>query len=240
MDQNRFSWNQIMKKEIGSMFPVSKIIRNGKAICLIAIFVVLVTLAPNCVLGDCQGNCRDFDPAGYPTHVEDADSDGYTIAQGDCNDLDPLEFPGQQWYKDQDNDGYSDGTILIDCERPTSYKAEIELSLISGDLNDQIPDPQLASAPGINEVQPTILISNRQVTITGSSFGEFQGSGFVNFYQNTRPTQIISWNDNTITLEISPAVLSGCVEIVTVFGKSDCVDYTVGRPLPWLLLLQKG
>lgn len=221
------------------MFPVSKLVRNGKRICLIAVFGVIGLLVPNLVFGNCRGNCKNFDPAGYPTHVQDADGDGYTIAQGDCNDLDPLEFPGQQWYKDNDNDGYSDGTILTACQRPTSYKAEIELYLVSGDIDDQTPDPQLASSPGISAIQPTILISNKQVTITGSSFGDFQGSAFVNFYQNKRPSKIISWNDNTITLEISAAVLSGCVEIVTVLGKSSCVEYTVGRPNPWLLLLQK-
>ena len=40
------------------------------------------------------------------------------------------------WYKDADNDGYSDGTTLTQCVRPTGYKLVSELTATSGDCND--------------------------------------------------------------------------------------------------------
>ena len=40
------------------------------------------------------------------------------------------------WYKDADNDGYSDGTTLIQCTRPDGYKLASELTALSGDCDD--------------------------------------------------------------------------------------------------------
>ena len=40
------------------------------------------------------------------------------------------------WYKDIDNDGYSDGTSQIACSRPAGYKLSTELTAMSGDCND--------------------------------------------------------------------------------------------------------
>jgi hypothetical protein len=41
-----------------------------------------------------------------------------------------------QWYKDADNDGYSDGTTQTACTRPADYKLASELTAISGDCDD--------------------------------------------------------------------------------------------------------
>ncbi len=54
----------------------------------------------------------------------------------DCDDADPDKHPGQTWYKDQDGDGYSDGTSTISCERPAGYYLAIELTATSGDCDD--------------------------------------------------------------------------------------------------------
>ncbi len=43
------------------------------------------------------------------------------------------------WYKDIDNDGYSDGTTQIACSRPAGYKLSTELIAISGDCDDSNP-----------------------------------------------------------------------------------------------------
>jgi hypothetical protein len=40
------------------------------------------------------------------------------------------------WYKDADNDGYSDGTTATQCTRPTNYKTASALIAITGDCND--------------------------------------------------------------------------------------------------------
>ena len=40
------------------------------------------------------------------------------------------------WYKDTDNDGYSDGTSQVACSRPSGYKTSGELTSVSGDCDD--------------------------------------------------------------------------------------------------------
>jgi hypothetical protein len=62
---------------------------------------------------------------------------GYVTDNTDCNDSNALEFPGQTWYKDEDNDGYSDGTIEVSCKRPSiKYKALPNLTAVTGDCKD--------------------------------------------------------------------------------------------------------
>ena len=70
----------------------------------------------------------------YTAICTDADNDGYgasgtplaactdSTTLADCNDANSLERPGQTWYKDSDNDGYSDGTSQITCARPAGYR----------------------------------------------------------------------------------------------------------------------
>jgi hypothetical protein len=89
-----------------------------------------------------------------PQACTDNDSDGYAVEGGscglvDCNDGDPLEHPNQTWYKDKDNDGYSDGTQnTTSCTRPTGYKIASELTDTSGDCDDE----NAAIHPGATEV----------------------------------------------------------------------------------------
>jgi hypothetical protein len=107
------------------------------------------------------GDCNDADANEHPgqTWYKDADDDGYsdgttnttsctrppgykvtselTSTSGDCDDSDANEHPGQTWYKDADDDGYSDGTTdTSSCERPPGYKVESELTSTSGDCDD--------------------------------------------------------------------------------------------------------
>jgi hypothetical protein len=70
------------------------------------------------------------------TAVGDNDRDGFTTCSGDCNDNDPSINPNTIWYKDADNDGYSDGSTLKQCPRPAGYRLPSELTQTSGDCND--------------------------------------------------------------------------------------------------------
>ena len=106
-------------------------------------------------------DCDDNDAIERPgqTWYNDNDNDGYSdgsesmisceralgykiiseliSSNGDCNDLDTLEHPNQIWYKDEDDDRYSDGiSNTISCIRPDGYKASVELITTSGDCND--------------------------------------------------------------------------------------------------------
>ena len=62
-----------------------------------------------------------------------------TALSGDCNDADAALNPATKWYKDADNDGYSDGTILTQCLQPSNYKLATSLTALSGDCNDADP-----------------------------------------------------------------------------------------------------
>ena len=74
----------------------------------------------------------------------DNDNDGYTENEGDCNDQDQTEHPGQTWYKDIDDDGYTDETTdTLSCTRPNGYKVYSELSsdTLDEDDNDETINP---------------------------------------------------------------------------------------------------
>jgi len=101
---------------------------------------------------DCDGSIDEDGATGCITYYLDADSDsygdsavsvcacsqpaGYVLDNTDCDDSDANEHPGQTWYKDADNDLYSDGTSTTSCTRPAGYKVASELTAISGDCND--------------------------------------------------------------------------------------------------------
>lgn len=62
---------------------------------------------------------------------------------GDCLDSSGTYHPLTRRYKDLDDDGYSDGTMLMQCGQPTNYKLAVNLTAIAGDCddtNDQLND----------------------------------------------------------------------------------------------------
>jgi len=59
-----------------------------------------------------------------------------TTLGADCDDANNTITTARTWYKDTDNDGYSDGTTLTQCEQPADYKLDADLTGISGDCND--------------------------------------------------------------------------------------------------------
>jgi hypothetical protein len=55
---------------------------------------------------------------------------------GDCNDNDASQYKGQLWYKDADNDGYSEGTQYTGCKDSVGFKPAYALKALAGDCND--------------------------------------------------------------------------------------------------------
>ncbi|RXK59685.1 T9SS type A sorting domain-containing protein [Lacibacter luteus] len=108
------------------------------------------------VTGDCNDNNAILNP--NTLWYKDADNDGYTdfttqrsclrptnyklyteltsTFASDCNDANAIINPATKWYKDADNDGYSDGTFKIQCVQPEGYKLTSALTAISGDCDD--------------------------------------------------------------------------------------------------------
>ncbi|HRK82343.1 MAG TPA: MopE-related protein [Saprospiraceae bacterium] len=97
---------------------------------------------------------RDMDGDGFgdPNNSMLAGSPpiGYVLDNTDCNDNNALEKPGQTWYKDTDGDNYAEtgAVTIIQCTRPTGYKAASELTANTGDCNDN----NAAINPGATEV----------------------------------------------------------------------------------------
>ncbi|MBC6489538.1 M12 family metallo-peptidase [Flavihumibacter stibioxidans] len=71
------------------------------------------------------------------------------------------------WYKDADNDQYSDGTILSACERPAGYKQRAELMLVNGDCDDN------------NSAITPETVNLAQVSATGSATLNGTDNGFM-------------------------------------------------------------
>ena len=109
-----------------------------------------------------SGDCDDSNPDLHPKTLwyKDVDKDGYSDGinnkqqctrpeisyelsknlkdiSGDCNDNDPNLHPKTLWYKDHDNDNYSNGANKEQCVKPSDdYSLPANLTAISGDCDD--------------------------------------------------------------------------------------------------------
>ncbi len=214
--------------------------RNGITMCGDGTPLSITCTNKGC--DECGTTPPPLPPTTDPNDI-DNDLDGFTENQGDCNDYDRLEFPNQVWYKDFDNDGYSDGITIITCPRPENYKVISELYQTSGDINDNIPDPMLTHDPYIDSILPTSLKPNRNIVIRGKNFGSFQGSAYLSFANMIETQEILSWSDTQIECLVPLGIQSGCLYLKTNMGTSNCIQYEARQTLPWMMLLlseQKG
>ncbi|MCX7734655.1 MAG: putative metal-binding motif-containing protein, partial [bacterium] len=86
---------------------------------------------------------RDSDSDGYGDrnfYVQACSKpDGYVSDDSDCNDSDLLINPNTIWYKDYDNDFFSDGLTVVQCTAPNGYKIRSSILSVSGDCEDNDP-----------------------------------------------------------------------------------------------------
>lgn len=77
----------------------------------------------------------------------------------------------------------------------------------------------------IIEVNPTCGVPGETIIITGTSFGDTQGSSVVTF--NGVPAVVTSWSNTQISVLVPPAAITGDV-VVTVSGvNSNGVRFTI-------------
>ncbi len=72
---------------------------------------------------------------------------------------------------------------------------------------------------------PTRGVKGSNITINGSNFGDTQGNGYVDF--NGVRGIIVSWSNTQIVVKIPGGATSGCMKVVTDYGTSECIDFTV-------------
>lgn len=72
---------------------------------------------------------------------------------------------------------------------------------------------------------PTSDFAGSAITLNGAYFGVSQGSGYVDF--NGIHGTIISWSDTQIVVMVPYGATSGCMTVVTDYGASGCMGFTV-------------
>ena len=106
----------------------------------------------------------------------------------------------------------------------TSGKAQIQQG---GVLSNSVPFT--VSTATITSVTPTSGMSGTQVTITGSGFGNVQGSGQV--WLGTAQGQVSSWSDVQVVATVAPGSASGQAQILQSGVWSNSVAFTIsGTP----------
>jgi hypothetical protein len=93
-----------------------------------------------------EGCCVDNDSDEHYAMTESCP------AGDDCDDNDKDVTVAPVWYLDADNDKYSDGTSLTQCDQPEGYKLAEDLTATSGDCNDKPDEGGADMNPGKTEV----------------------------------------------------------------------------------------
>ncbi|MBN2025836.1 MAG: IPT/TIG domain-containing protein, partial [Actinobacteria bacterium] len=80
--------------------------------------------------------------------------------------------------------------------------------------------------PAIDGLDPILGPVGTQVTVTGTTFGDTQGTSYVEV-GGTRAADYTSWADGEIVVSVPPGATSGPVTVTTPDGESNAVDFTV-------------
>ena len=123
---------------------------------------------------------RDADGDGYGNPASSTTAclqpEGYVSDNSDCDDTNPRINPKTVWYKDQDEDGYTDGTTQVACQRPAGYSLDVKM----GDCADTDPNRNPAaseSCNGIDDDCDGIVDDGAKITFYRDADGD--GYGYV-------------------------------------------------------------
>ncbi|MFH0801225.1 MAG: IPT/TIG domain-containing protein [bacterium] len=83
------------------------------------------------------------------------------------------------------------------------------------------------ATPVLETVSPSVVLPGSTVKLTGSGFGNIQGTGNVRFNGSYAVDPSISWSDTQIICKVPPGATSGNAIVTTPGGSSDGVAYTV-------------
>ena len=210
-----------------------------------------------------SGDCNDNDAAINPTTtwLFDYDNDGYysgeyigvasctapgpgwkpasSFTKGvDCDDNDPSVTTGKVWYKDADNDGYSDGATKTQCDQPAGYKLAADLTATSGDCND--------NDATVNPQTVWVLDADNDGYYVGAPVSQCSspGTGYVVF--TTQVSGDCNDNDGNVhtssTISIQPGITtcSGSTATITANSSASNPTYSWYADAAGQNLLQQG
>ena len=112
---------------------------------------------------------------------------------------------------DTDGDGMSDG------EEDANHNGNVD----QGETDPDVTNPFIIS------LEPQSGSQGSQITITGTNFGETQGSGYVTFFDGVEAPEIASWSNTEIVCTVPDSAQTGCVAVTTDQGTSNCVSFTI-------------
>ena len=231
----------------------------------------------------CDGkdnNCNgQIDEGVQNTYYQDADRDGYgnpaisvqacTPSSGyvtnnsDCDDSNAAINPATVWFKDVDNDRYSEGTTKTQCLRPAGHKLAGELIAISGDCDDtkasvnpgatEIPNNGIdddcnSATPDV--VGVTYRISGGayffpETTTFRASFsmdvtGPTSPSGWLKYYYTRTRMNFVSTGVTAVSALGNTATISGTGTVNGVGGYTFTATVTNGSPDTFAIVIKKS
>jgi len=99
---------------------------------------------------------------------------------------------------------------------------------VAGSATVTVLAPPAVTPPNINSVSPTAGTAGTQVTITGSGFGNSQGSGTV--WLGTTSGTVVNWSDSQVVAAVASGSSSGQARIQQNGVVSNSISFTVNTP----------
>jgi hypothetical protein len=96
---------------------------------------------------------------------------------------------------------------------------------VSGSTSVSVVTPLVVVAPNVVGVSPTVGSAGTQVTITGSGFGNSQGSGGV--WLGTTLAGVVAWSDSQVIATVSTGSTTGAAQIQQAGVISNAVPFAV-------------
>ncbi len=137
---------------------------------------------------------------------------------GDTQGTSCVEFNGTQA---ADYASWADGEIVVSVP-PGATSGPVTLTTTDGTSNGV----DFTVTPAIDGLDPALGAVGTQVTVSGTTFGDTQGTSCVEF-NGTQAADYASWADGEIVVSVPPGATSGPVTVTTTDGESNAAGFTV-------------
>ncbi|MHB8895624.1 MAG: IPT/TIG domain-containing protein [Candidatus Geothermincolia bacterium] len=142
-----------------------------------------------------------------------------------------VAYGGSQTFDFTPNAGYHLGDVKVDdvsVGKPASY------TFTNVTADHEVVVTFEKAKPIISAVSPASGPYGTEVTVTGSNFGDVQGTSIITL--GGVPAPVVSWSDTKIVITVPGAARSGAVVVTTPAGGSNTdKDFTVTASSAWYL-----